>query len=611
MNTAWILLLLMMYTTFNENAGKEVKWIIPVLTPEDNVCIKRALELGFQDINGTRLKSATPGTYYTLSPEFHTAGRNYAKLVELVNEIHAFATKNKRLPEEMVKRLTIGPPYSDQITLYSEFLQVLPNIQVGYNAIPEPHAGNIRLRFQTPPSISGLFHTSRVFMLNMSWTHAILVYDFSNSRYRHSVNNLEEILQEKDATNETIQVVYKARVRSELTNTNMDTFKRLPHLDARIAFLLVGVAGARQIFCEAYHLKLQKSGFVWIMLEKLPKGWMTEKYDIIDDATGKRKREIDCTPDQLFSVAKNIIYIVRGGVRRDNAILVNGHTASDFQSRLKKIVDGKEFDECIDDAAYAYDSVWLSVKVLETAMGYSRFEKQFTYIRGTGLYPDLSVLTYPAIKFEGVTGALSFEHDSTFLRNTRAGSQWIYSVRDAGNPVWLGSYETKNKELFLVDNAVDILFGAPVIPSDRAKYIYTEYKFPEGYIIAIWTLACIGIFVTLALSCLISVCRRSNMGEKVGQKGLECMDIVMVVGFLVCFVSLICYGLDTRFLSRADYKNGCYGFLTTLTIGFSLTFGTLFAKTWYKYKLYNAPSAEKEVRLDRFITFQKYFSVWE
>jgi len=204
---------------------------------------------------------------------------------------------------------------------------------------------------------------------------------------------------------------------------------------------------------------------------------------------------------------------------------------------------------------------------------------------------------FPAVKFEGVTGLLSFHYDKTFFRQARAGSQWIYSVRDAGKPVWVGSYETTSKRLSLVDNAVQLLFGSSTIPSDGAHYIYTEYKFPNGYIIAIWTLACIGIFATLALSCLISVCRRNTTTEQVRQRGLQFIDVVMIVGCLVCFVSLIIYGLDTRFLTRAKYKDGCYGFLSTLTIGFTLTFGALFAKTWYKYKLYNAPSAQKEANL--------------
>ncbi|XP_066913116.1 gamma-aminobutyric acid type B receptor subunit 2-like [Clytia hemisphaerica] len=599
MTNIFIILSLMIVLT----TAEPEQWFIPVLLPKDNICVQKAIQLAFKDIGNGTIYGKDGKRNYTLNPEFHSLGRDIGKVVEVTNQIHSFSvTKQHLSPIPNIKRVTIGPPYPDQTALYGEFAQLLPTIQVAYNEIPEPHEESISLRVQTPPSIAGLIRTSRKFLEAMNWNKVVLVYDFSNSRYRHAVNTLEEHITQVHQ-NKSIKVVYKARIRSEATDIRVKSLLTLPHLDARIVFLMVSVPGARRVFCQAFHLELYKSSFTWILFEKLPNGWASEEYDPIDEETGERKREIDCTEEEILSVTRDYIYIVRGGLRRDDTVTANGKPASEFPQHFKNYVQDPILT-CGDEIYYAYDSVWLSKILLQNAISYTvqdfqgrtfTFEDGFLYARGFIFIKKFTTDGFDELKMEGLTGLLSFKYETLFNRRVRKGLQSLFHHTHGQAPTWIGNFDNINQSLNLVPNAIEILFGNEGIPSDKARYFYIEYKFPEGYVIAIWTLAILGILLIICLAFMVSVCHPKN-ADQVHQTGLHWTDLIILFGCIICFISLIVYGLDTRFLTRDQYKNGCYGFLSTLSFGFSLTFGALFAKIWWKYKSFNAPSVQNGKR---------------
>ena len=132
--------------------------------------------------------------------------------------------------------------------------------------------------------------------------------------------------------------------------------------------------------------------------------------------------------------------------------------------------------------------------------------------------------------------------------------------------------------------------------------IRDRYKFPESYVITIWTLVFLCIIAVVVLTCLIGICHtNTNNNDGIGKRKRELhwVELIILSGCITAFLSLILYGLDTRFLSRDQYKNGCYAFLFTLCFGFSLTFGGMFARTWWVYKSFTAPSVQngkREVR---------------
>ena len=590
-------------TTATTTAATTVKdkrqnFYTPVLLPKGDECIRKAIELGFHDIGditiyGKKVNYSMTALYYELS-------KGISELIETTDRIHKFdITEALTNPSVMRKRITIGPPYEEQIFTYSEFADILPIIQISYREIPEPYEANPVFRLQVPPSVAGIIRASRDFVHAMNWTQVVLVYDFSNSRYRHSVNTLEQHLSESK-NEKKIKVMYKARIQSDTTDVRVDSLLRLSHLDSRIVFLMVGIPGARLAFCQAYQMRLYKSNYVWIMFEQLPDDWASDNHNSIDPDTGERIREIECTEEQLLSVTRDYIYIVRSGLRKDGKPSVNGIPIANFQKHFDSFVNNPNLS-CSDDIYYAYDAAWLSVKFLQHCLPYAikedTFEEAFTYIRGIrfrALFINDMIKTF---SMEGITGPMYFLDDTLFRNRVRIGLQTIYHKRQNQPSTFVGLF---NGTLRMKPNAVQILFGKEgKVPTDHARYFYTEYKFPESYVITIWILVFLCIITVVVLTCMIGVCHsNTNNNESGGKRAsdLHWVDLIILLGCIVGFLSLVLYGLDTRFLKRDQYKNGCYAFLFTLCLGFSLTFGGMFARTWWVYKSFTAPSVQNGKR---------------
>ena len=602
----WLLIIFCLHHHVSTTTVKSERenFYTPVLLPKGDECIRKAIELGFQDmgditIHGKRVNYSMTALYYELT-------NGISDLIETTDRIHKFdISKALRIPSIMRKRVTIGPPYEEQIFTYSEFADILPIIQVSYREIPEPYEAYPIFRLQVPPSIAGIIRASRDFVYAMNWTQVVLVYDFSNSRYRHSVNTLEQHLSESK-NNKRIKVMYKARIQSDTADVRVDSLLRLSHLDSRIVFLMVGVPGARLAFCQAYQLKLYKSNYVWIMFEQLPDDWASDNHNSVDADTGERIREIECTEEELLSVTRDYIYIVRSGLRQDDKQPVNEIPIANFQKHFDDFVNNPSLS-CSDDIYYAYDAAWLSVKFLQFILPLTTlkngqnlsFEEGFSYITGI-TFRKAFIDRINAFSMEGITGPMYFLDEPLFKNRVRVGLQTIYHKKQNQPSTFVGLF---NGTLTLKPNAVQILFGEEgKIPTDHARYFYTEYKFPESYVITIWTLVFLCIIAVVVLTCLIGICHtNTNNNDGLGKRKRELhwVELIILSGCITAFLSLILYGLDTRFLSRDQYKNGCYAFLFTLCFGFSLTFGGMFARTWWVYKSFTAPSVQngkREVR---------------
>ena len=592
----WMLVILSLQLALStSNANELENFYTPVMLPMNDVCIRKAIELGFRDIGNVTIHGATVN--YSMTALYYELSRDISELIETTNLIHNFDIKTElRTPTISRKRITIGPPYQEQIFTYSEFADILPIIQVSYKEIPEPYEASPVFRLQVPPSVAGIIRASRKFVVAMNWTQVVLVYDFSNSRYRHSVNTLEQHLSEVQE-NRQIKVVYKARIQSDTADVRVDSLLRLSHLNSRILFLMVGVPGARLAFCQAYQLKLYKSNYVWILFEQLPEDWASDKHNAIDTETGQQIREIECTEDQLLSVTRDYIYIVRSGLRKDGKKAVNGIPIDQFQKHFDDFVNDPSLS-CTDEVYYAYDAAWLSVQFLQHSLPFKKgpltFEAGFRYMTGISFRKNFLDEILPTFQMEGITGPMFFRTDPLFKNRVRVGLQSIFHKRQKQTATFIGLF---NENLTMEPNAVENIFGGQV-PSDHARYFYTEYKFPESYVITIWVLVFLCIITVVVLTCLIGICHSSNNNNEGGKRPRELhwVDFIILLGCIVGFISLIVYGLDTRYLTRDQYKDGCYAFLFTLSLGFSFTFGGMFARTWWVYKSFTAPSVQNGKR---------------
>ena len=65
------------------------------------------------------------------------------------------------------------------------------------------------------------------------------------------------------------------------------------------------------------------------------------------------------------------------------------------------------------------------------------------------------------------------------------------------------------------------------------------------------------------------------------------VNIMIVAGAVVFYVTVILFGVDENVASHSRVDGLCHARIWLVSIGFSLLFGTIFAKTWRIYYIFN------------------------
>lgn len=565
----------------NINITKELGVPIAVLLPnatKDGNCTQKTIQMAIEDVNAISdfivresidSNNQTVKIIYKLEPYYGETLETVGDAIEALHSLY----KNK------TKISTIGPPYKDQNEYITEYTTANANMHISYSEANEPMETYFIMHLRTPPSISSSFKAATALMKNFDWSRTGMIYDYSDFRYRKNVDKLRDIITNKNDANNTNEIVADQGIWSIPVQYSVS--KELGVLQdkgVRVVLTLVSVNGARKVFCEAYRRKMYRPKVIWILFETLPDDWASSKYDAFASSTGM-EREIDCTEEELLTAADGYISITKQGLRMDEVKTISGMTAQDFKTRLQKAV-GKGV-KCEENVAYAYDAIWL------LAMGYQSMASSndlLNYNYHNFHYSIELTGNILGLNFEALTGPLKYEEEQQNIQ-ARVGQLSLW-VNHKGKPAkYFGLHDTATKTLKLVPDATTVVFKSGIIPKDRAIYTIKNENFDKALMIVMWLFSILGILTALAFL-ITSI---FFMRFRYSVLDTPFVDCVLLIGAILCYLSVIVYGIDTRYASKEDIPKTCTAFLSILSIGFTLAFGSLFAKTWKLYKLYMTP----------------------
>ena len=69
--------------------------------------------------------------------------------------------------------------------------------------------------------------------------------------------------------------------------------------------------------------------------------------------------------------------------------------------------------------------------------------------------------------------------------------------------------------------------------------------------------------------------------------GSPYVNIMIIAGAVVFYVTVILFGVDKNVASHSTVDGLCHARIWLVAIGFSLLFGTIFAKAWRIYYIFN------------------------
>ena len=69
--------------------------------------------------------------------------------------------------------------------------------------------------------------------------------------------------------------------------------------------------------------------------------------------------------------------------------------------------------------------------------------------------------------------------------------------------------------------------------------------------------------------------------------GSPYVNLMIIAGAVIFYITVILFGIDENVASSSTVDNLCQTRIWFVAIGFSLLFGTIFAKTWRIYFIFN------------------------
>ena len=511
---------------------------------------------------------------YGLQADFIMTGENDAEGVESLQKL--FNTGEMKFG-------VIGSPYKYQNEYTAALATAYANFQISYGEIIEPVNTFNAFFFPLKPSIIGKFLAARSLLNFFEWKNTAIIFDYSDTNYRRNVLDLQLTLETNTTTEHSINVSTLQRVLSTPNDYSVtNEFDMIQEKGSRIILGLLTVTSARTVFCEAYKRNMKKPEFVWILFERLPEGWASDSYRSNSYNTFKGKN--NCSESELLNASEGYISIDQQNLRKDNVANDAAQTKGTYLKRLKKRVHNYS---CPDNTAYAYDSVWVFANLFRQVSG-SVDIANFTYFDFNTTVKLRIEISFKPFYFEGITGPVRFHPHLKRFQLSRFGQLEISSHPNDAQVHYIGMHDTYSLTLSMVDDAHYKLFDNGVIPVDSAIEIVIYLDYAKVLKVAIWTVSLMGVLIA---SIFISLTTFYMRAKKVKSESIV-INFVMVKGSVICYLSILTFGIDTQFISKETLPVTCYAFLIMLSLGFTLTFGSLFAKTWQLYKSYMTPEVK-------------------
>ncbi|XP_074106858.1 gamma-aminobutyric acid type B receptor subunit 1 isoform X1 [Cotesia typhae] len=381
--------------------------------------------------------------------------------------------------------------------------------------------------------------------------------------------------------------------RQSFLSDPADAVRNLRRQDARIIVGLFYVVAARRVLCEVYHQNLYGKSYVWFFIGWYEDNWFEVNLD---------KEGITCTKEQMRQTAEGHMTTEALMWNQNNDTTISGMTSEDFRQRLNKQlkedgydVDNNRYPEGYQEAPLAYDAVWSVAlafnKTMDKLSKSGKSLKNFTYTD-----KEIADEIYSAInstQFLGVSGYVAFSSQGDRIALTQ-----IEQVID-GNYVKLGYYDTQSDNLTWKNR--ERWIGSKV-PQDRTIVRKVLRTVSTPLFACMSACSALGIIIAILLI-FFNVWFRHR---RVVLSSHPVCNTIMLVGVIICFISVFLLGLDGRFVSPGEYEHVCQARAWMLSIGFTLGFGAMFSKVWRVHRLTTKTKAD-QAKL--FIAKQKISSV--
>nr|CAI5822291.1 unnamed protein product [Callosobruchus analis] len=381
------------------------------------------------------------------------------------------------------------------------------------------------------------------FIKKFGWK-VVATFTQSENEYLLPINRLITDL-------ENANVACMSTVTFSLDNY-FDQLKVLKELDTRVIVGSFSASILPQIFCAIYDLKMMDE-YVWILQNRVQNWWSLPK---------------KCTDYALKQATSGILLFSEYNDLEGSGLSISGMNSDRFEEALN--ISKSHISQ---HATQSYDAVWAIALTLRHNWLVRLEDFQYTD-------KDLVckwMRTMESLKFIGLSGPLKFKGAD------RIGNSIIRQVQD-GIQRDIAIFDSITNTLdFNCGTCHRVIWKDNKIPIAQRILKISMTTIPNALFYAVTVVSLIGIGISFIFLCINLYFRKLRTLKLSSPK----LNNVAVVGCILVYCSVILLGINnTTIKSNLHFSKLCFAKVYLLSAGFSLTFGSMLAKTYRVHRLF-------------------------
>ncbi|XP_021704022.1 gamma-aminobutyric acid type B receptor subunit 2 [Aedes aegypti] len=325
---------------------------------------------------------------------------------------------------------------------------------------------------------------------------------------------------------------------------------------------------APMVFCEAYHLGMFGSEYAWILQDTHISFWWLEQNSA-------------CPLPILLKAVENVLLVSSYNSIVGMGTALSGLTNDIF---LRKLAEMNVTEPVSQFAPQTYDAVWAIALALR---GAERTWTQVAHKNRTRLahydYTRFDMAKellsqFDNLKFNGISGPVSFDGAD------RVGTTSFHQIQ-SGRLQLIAFFYPKNNSLdFGCPKCGSVQWESGQVPiAKRSLRLRVDTISPFAFYMVV-VLSVVGIGISLLFLGLNLHFRKLKAIKLSSPK----LSTITVTGCILVYMATILLGLDHSTLpwSSVTFSSICMARIYFLSAGFSLAFGSMFAKTFRVYRLF-------------------------
>ena len=435
-------------------------------------------------------------------------------------------------------------------------------VQVSYSAnTPElSDTGRYPMFYRTVASYLNYLATIASIMNHFDWLHVGVIH-VESTFYTTALESLNHYFQSS---------VAGARILATQGLSSLLDFDRtsIP-TEVRIFIVLAPEQMAHAIMCAAYRLGMTGSRYQWILLGNYEVDWWKQR--IVLSPVFHEK--IYCLEQDLQGAIESTLILTQElkfeGMSASSEIIQGGLTREEFWTEFIAFFNLSDFDfELATHVPSTYDAVWSIALALNLSLATNN-----------------SVRLNSAMEmsdFQGASGRIRF----TSSQHSHNPPATRIAQMQSGKMVFVGLHYENNDTLNL-NNSLLRWQSASGPPRDRPKVSLETVE------ISIVGIMLVFVSVGIVLCVVMAVVNCYYRKHKVIKASSPYINLLIIIGCLMGFASVVFISIENidfhLHITPKAYPFLCNIRPWLLSLGYTLAFGALFAKTWRIYRIFKNP----------------------